>query len=373
VSTIDLDRLLAEISLEAPSGKKDLEGDAKFVELQTKIEGTPARYDGKQELPAVGPNWREVRDDAFALLTCTHDLRVAMSFTRAMLHTDGLKGLSNGLELLCGLIDRYWDNLYPQLDPDDNNDPTIRINILVALSEGQDIIGPLMKTPLVAARGVGQFNLRDIHIASGKIEPPKSDESYVPTTELIEGAFKDCDLEELQTTGNVISAAIQHVNTLRNLLDEKINKPVKENGDDSLEDKKSQSYAVPDFDTLKKILKEMEGVVAKHLEARVPSDSSDTDETSPIEGSNHAKTGEGVSTQKGRPVVTINTRQDVIQALDRICTYYQNNEPGSPVPLLLKRARQLVEKNFVEIMQDLGLDSAAQIKTLFNGAADDTS
>ena len=69
----------------------------------------------------------------------------------------------------------------------------------------------------------------------------------------------------------------------------------------------------------------------------------------------------------------INTRRDVISALDKICTYYQNNEPGSPVPLLLKRARQLVDKDFLEIMQDLGLDSAAQIQSLFKEAADDTS
>jgi type VI secretion system protein ImpA len=57
----------------------------------------------------------------------------------------------------------------------------------------------------------------------------------------------------------------------------------------------------------------------------------------------------------------------VIRLLDKICKYYEHFEPGSPVPLLLKRARQLVEKNFIEIIQDLAPDSAGKIKSLIAG------
>ena len=166
---------------------------------------------------------------------------------------------------------------------------------------------------------------------------------------------------------------MDYIVTLSKLLNDKINESSKENKNDSSEIKKSDSYRVPDFEKLQEILKEMEAVLLKQLEGRVATDSSETAETSQIEGPNNSKAGEGVATQKVRSMNTINTRQDVIRALDKICIYYQNNEPGSPVPLLLKRARQLVEKNFFEIMQDLGLDGAAQIKTMFNGGADDTS
>jgi type VI secretion system protein ImpA len=365
VSAIDLDRLLAEISPDAPSGAEDPESDPAFVELNIKIEGTPERFDGTSELEAIDPNWHDVRDAAFELLTRTHDLRVAMSFTRAMLHTAGLNGLSIGLELLCGLIERYWETLYPQLDPEDNNDPTQRFNILVALCEGEDIIVPLPKTNLCASRVLGEFSLRDIQIASGKIEPTKTDKTPTPTTDIIDGAFRECDVEDLQATRTAISASLQNLDTLTTVLNAKLS--------ESSEEKKSDSSSAPDFGKLKNILKEMEAILVKHLEGRVAPDSSETDETSEIEGSSNAQAAGNVSTQKGKPMDTINTRQDVIRVLDQICTYYQKNEPGSPVPLLLKRARQLVEKNFFEIMQDLGLDSAAQIKTLFNAAADDTS
>ena len=365
MSAIDLDRLLAVISPAAPSGEKDLESDPAFVDLEIKIEGTPARFDGTSEHDAIGPNWHEIRDAAFELLTRTHDLRVAMSFTRAMLHTAGLSGLSTGLELLCGLIDGYWETLYPRLDPEDNNDPTQRFNILVALCEGEDIIVPLSKTNLCVSRVFGQFSLRDIHFASGKIEPTKGNKTSIPTTDIIAAAFKDCGVEDLQATETAINASLQNLDTLITVLNAKLS--------ESSEERKSDPSSAPDFGTLKNILKEMKAFLEKQLEGRVAPDSSETDEASGIEGSSSAQAAENVSAQRGKPMDTINTRQDVIRVLDKICTYYQNNEPGSPVPLLLKRARQLVEKNFFEIMQDLGLDSAAQIKTLFNGAADDTS
>src|SRR5439155_26871758 len=38
----------------------------------------------------------------------------------------------------------------------------------------------------------------------------------------------------------------------------------------------------------------------------------------------------------------IRSPQDVVAALDRICFYYDRNEPSSPVPLLLQCARRLV-------------------------------
>jgi type VI secretion system protein ImpA len=365
VSTIDLDRLLAEISPAAPSGEEDPESDPAFIDLEIKIEGTPARFDGTSEHDAIGPNWHEIRDAAFELLTRTHDLRVAMSFTRAMLHTAGLSGLTTGLELLYGLIDGYWETLYPQLDPEDGNDPTQRLNILAGLCEGEDIIVPLPKTNLCSSRVFGQVSLRDIQIASGKIEPAKGDKTTTPTTDIIDGAFKDCDVEDLQATQAEINASLQNLDALTTVLNAKLS--------ESSEEKKGDSSSAPDFGALTNILKEMEAILAKQLEGRVAPDSSETVETSEIEGSSNAQAAENVSAQRGKPMDRIQTRQDVIHVLDQICTYYQNNEPGSPVPLLLKRARQLVEKNFFEIMQDLGLDSAAQIKTLFNGAADDTS
>jgi type VI secretion system protein ImpA len=55
--------------------------------------------------------------------------------------------------------------------------------------------------------------------------------------------------------------------------------------------------------------------------------------------------------------------------IDRICAYYERYEPSSPVPLLLQRARRLVDKNFMEILQDLapeGMSQARQVGGIEN-------
>jgi type VI secretion system protein ImpA len=51
-----------------------------------------------------------------------------------------------------------------------------------------------------------------------------------------------------------------------------------------------------------------------------------------------------------------------LRSLDAICAYYERTEPSSPVLPLLRRAQQLVGKNFTEILQELAPDTIAQIK-----------
>jgi type VI secretion system protein ImpA len=67
----------------------------------------------------------------------------------------------------------------------------------------------------------------------------------------------------------------------------------------------------------------------------------------------------------------INNRNDVIRALDLICDYYRLQEPSSPIPLLLRRAKLLVKKDFLEILQELAPDGLAQAQAL-RGSESDT-
>ena len=62
------------------------------------------------------------------------------------------------------------------------------------------------------------------------------------------------------------------------------------------------------------------------------------------------------------------TRADVIAALDRLCDYYARHEPSSPVPLLLHRARGLVDKSFVDLLKDLAPEGLAQLTSVVGAA-----
>jgi type VI secretion system protein ImpA len=60
----------------------------------------------------------------------------------------------------------------------------------------------------------------------------------------------------------------------------------------------------------------------------------------------------------------ISSREDVLRVLDRVCAYFAQHEPSSPVPLLLKRAKRLVSKDFLEILRDLAPDGVAQAEAI---------
>jgi len=52
----------------------------------------------------------------------------------------------------------------------------------------------------------------------------------------------------------------------------------------------------------------------------------------------------------------------MVRMLDKIYDYYARHEPSSPIPLLLRRARRSLVKDFMDIMQDLAPDALTQIK-----------
>ncbi|MDZ4136484.1 MAG: type VI secretion system protein TssA, partial [Paracoccaceae bacterium] len=66
----------------------------------------------------------------------------------------------------------------------------------------------------------------------------------------------------------------------------------------------------------------------------------------------------------------INTQNDVRNAIDRIISYYARQEPSSPLPILLERAKRLVGADFMTIIRDMAPDGRDNVK-LIGGLGDD--
>ena len=60
----------------------------------------------------------------------------------------------------------------------------------------------------------------------------------------------------------------------------------------------------------------------------------------------------------------IANRDDVLKSLERILTYYARHEPSSPLPVLLNRARSLVNADFATIVRNLIPDGMSQFENL---------
>jgi type VI secretion system protein ImpA len=155
----DLEHLLAPLAADAPCGP-DLEYDPGFQAMLEAAAGKPERQYGDKVYPAEPPDWPLVHEQASQLATRTRDLRVAVWMARSGCRLRGLAGAVAGLQLVHGLVERYWESVHPALDASENNDPTARVNVLMALSDPDAGLADVRAASLTGKRGA--LTVRDI-------------------------------------------------------------------------------------------------------------------------------------------------------------------------------------------------------------------
>ncbi len=331
--TLDVDALIAPLAADAPCGP-DPRTDPEFRQLFHKAEFTTDYRlgpDGNEVRVVVPPAWPEVEELALRLSERTRDLRLAALIARAVTARRGAAGLRDGLKLLNGLIERHWEAVHP-LPADD--DPLPRITALGGLVEARGLAYQLERMPLVSAQGIGSFSVRDIRLARGETAPESGEE--VPQSGLVQAAL-DKD-EAAPATRDTLLAARAEAATLARLLGERL-------GGDA-----------PDLAPLVQAIDRALAFLGHRVES----------EAAPAEGaaSSSGAGATGGAVGGGGGGGEVRNREDVIATLDRLLAYYERSEPASPVPLFLRRARRLVGKSFVDVIEDLLPDSAAQIRAL---------
>ncbi len=339
MSPIDLPKLLEPVSDDEPAGP-DQEYHPTYLAVFRAAEGTPSRQMGDTVVAAEEPDWSRVGGLAADLLSQSKDLRVAVLLACALLRVQGLKGLNDGLALVQGLMDRYWQGLHPQLDPDDDNDPTARVNCVLDLCDREHLLDALRSTPLIRSRVFGPIAYRDIEIAEGRSSAPPDGHGIDPAA--VNGAFKDCDIDALKEAEAAAGSALRQAQAILDTLGERI-----------------RMDQMPSLDPLTSLLSAIQKALCAHLAPRLPEApavAGETDSTAPSTPSAQETAHPG-----GTPG-QIASRDDVVRAIDKICDYYSRHEPSSPVPLLLQRARRLATGSFVDIVRDLAPDALAEIE-----------
>ena len=337
LNSIDVEQLLAPISPESFCGE-DVSYDPKFLALDPLIAGTPET----QFASAEEPDWKAVRDTCLELFQRTKNLRVATALCLALLKLEGVAGLRNGLMLLNGLLERYWPDLYPKLDPEENDDSLERTNILSSLAKPLSTFGDpmqflqrLRQIPLANSPQMGRLNLANI---AGDAKSPDGEEPkplFSPAE--IKAAFRDTDSNELLATGQAISECIGLARSIDSFLTQTVG-----------------AARAPDMTAFVAVLSEMVKCLAPYLPKAL------TEESIEI----GAEASHTPMDQEGADSGMIRSRGDVIRALNRICQYYSTFEPSSPLPFLLRRAQRLVEMDFLQIINELTPEARAQLETI---------
>ena len=339
---MDLEELLHDRADDAPSGE-NLEYDPTFMSLE--IAATPGeeRQVGDQTIPAEDPDFKEVSSLALQVLEQSHDLRAAVFLAQARLALSGLEEFAEVLEYMAGCLDRHWETCHPELDEDDG-DPTMRVNAVRGLTDSSTILRQLRKAPLTESRAFGKLGLRDIMIANGEIAAPEGAEN-LPDSAAVGAAFQDTDDARLEAFLSAAKRADAAVVAIGGTFDEQV------------------PADAPDLDPLRSVLRQIIGHLSEHADVPVE-DAGGADEEAPEEGAAPVAAPVAAAAAPSVPGA-INNTNDVLAAIDRIVEYYKRNEPSSPVPGLLNRARKLVNMDLIEILRDVSPDSVEELQRLF--------
>jgi type VI secretion system protein ImpA len=339
------EELLKPVSDEAPCGE-DLSYDASFQALETMARGKPET----QFSAAEPPDWKELRSRCLELFARSKDLRIAILLSVAEIELEALAGFRESLALIKGVIERYWTTVHPQLDPADNNDPLQRINIIASIAMPIGVFGDPLRVleriqaiPLCNSIQMGRYSLADIL----RVEAGTTVSGDKPATSIaqIEAAFRDTNPGELEEIYRVLRDCLLLVQGMDEFLTQTVG-----------------PASAPDLTPLSAQLVLMQNRVKPYLSppvsaGREPVLAVPTDPTATLQKP-LSQTGE------------IRSREDVLTLLQKICDYYAQAEPSSPVPLVLKRAARLAEMDFMQIIKDMSPEAIAQIRTITGEAED---
>jgi len=311
--------LVQPIAPDRPCGE-DLEDTPLLASFDAfRVFGQSAPHD-----PA--PEWTAIASRATEALCKSKDLRLLAYLGSAVLRTDGLPAFAETLTVASTWLETYWKDTYPRID----EDAILRRNALNCFADQMAVIDGLRRLPLALNRQHGAFSLRDIEIASGLVP---ADGETPPDEARIDAAFGAMPREAItqlqESVGRAQSAVTRIAAKMR---------------DDGGRD------AAPSFDPLSSQLAKIDRVLRAQLALRG-------------DGSPDAN-GDGADQPEGTSISgVVRSRQDAIRALDAVSAYFRQQEPSSPVPMLLDRAKRLVSKSFLEVLADIAPEALGQARS----------
>jgi len=329
----DIEALLAPISGENSAGE-----NLKNKELYDKIKkkrqaGNPLEYLERPEGLAV-PDWPAVVELAVEALSArTKDLQIAAWLAEAWMkhgRIDRLAGLREGLILMRGLLDRYWDNLYPAIDPEDDEGPlTSRGNIFGAMAgERGSLSIAIQSIPLTEGTGGARYSYsqwsKKNEAAPSWNDPEKQQryQSYVDRG-LIERAILDDEWNKAKASSKpeFCHGRLALLDECRNELKALDRVMVEKFGRET-----------PGLRGLEKAIEDVHSLVAKMVKEKSPIDGGDND------GGPGTGDGAGIDDGLNPDSGSIATRRDALRLLGRVAEFFRRTEPHSPVSYLLQRA-----------------------------------
>lgn len=377
-AVIDLASLLAPLPGNNPAGV-----DLRYETVSTGDKRNPKYwYDAIREAASedlfswAGPrysDWAAVNALCTkALTTLSKDLQIAAWLAEACTRdsrADGFAGLRDGLKLLRGLLESYWDTLYPASDPEDADGQfTARANALDALVQSLALAVkriPLTKGATGHCYSFNQYEsskefkvsgLSDDRLAEVR-EKLKQDNEIIVSQEPLrtvpasEPKITDEDWARAhQTTAyehywerlELLNECLAELKALDDAMDEKFH------------------HETPGMKELERSLEDVQRLARKLAEDKRPTNAGAPKE---VAVANNAEqkvfVADTVAVPAGLaiPSGTVRDRQEALQSLSEIANYFRRAEPHSPVSFLVERAVKWGNLPFDQLLVELIKDA----------------
>jgi type VI secretion system protein ImpA len=269
-----------------------------------------------------------------ALATKTKDLQIAAWLTEALLRREGFAGLRQGMALMLGLVENFWDHLYPELEDGDSELRAVPLMWVTSHLEYP------MQTAAISKAGYGIFKYKEASTVP-KEEEGKEDDSKRQKREsaIAEGKLtpEEWDAAENETRLPFLEGLTAELEGLRETVDKL----------DTLSAEKFGEYA-PSFGDMKDTLDEVANVVrqlvekkggGKPKEEEVVEEAPDYEsaapavEERPAEDAAPAARRPARGTQSAEPV----DMDDAVQRVAAVARWMREQNPQNPAPYLLLR------------------------------------
>lgn len=332
-----LEQLLAPVSGELPCGE-DLDESVEFDTLRAAFDdnfpidsGVSRLADGEPGPPAV--DWRELFEKIESLCGQTKDLWLAVSYARCGFTRSDPDIVAQGLEFTARLLEEQWDDVHPVIDDPNGR---LRAPILEDIARRGAFAMPFLELPLVmgSRSSLRAGQLLDAHENGG------ASDSFVE----VRMTLDQLDEEAKEAVAAQVAGMLDCLARIEGAL------------------RVNNASNIPDFSTVRDTIEMVQDayLTLAGLKAEGGDEEGEPDEDA---GADPAMTGGGGG---GGPSFggAVKSRDDVIRALGAIEQYYVRAEPGHPMRLAMGRLRSWVNKDFMEILEDIAPRSLDEVKSV---------
>lgn len=344
---IDAAALLAPIPGDNPSGAVLRSSAPEFDEINKLLPQQDKAVSDGIEGGKPG-QWSAMIDKCCTGLKAkSKDLRFAGRLTQALINRHGFAGVRDGLQLIVGLLQEFWDTLNP-LPDEDTGDLESRVSPLLALCRETEAPIWIREIPLTdkSAPMDGDENKRvpvtyNLHVL---ITEKKSD-SALPFAAGMAKVIGTTPAAFYVTLYEDLGEAVTALETLKKVTNERFGRDL---APDVSKIRESLALCKNRIESICK----SRGISLTATAAAAPASSGD-----PAEEFSSNEEATAMSNGHAGP---IRTRAEALTRLREIADFLKQQEPHSPVSYLINRAITWSEMPFEKLLLELVTDDAAR-------------